>query len=255
MPIVVTALSITPVKGTRVQYVDRIELDRSGARGNRRFYVIDEHDRMVNGKQLGGLIELVATASEKEGTLTLAFPDGRVVSAHVRGGPRIRTTFFSSPAEARLVDAPFGEALSEHLGTPLRLVEADGAVDRGPEGAISLISRASLAKLAEVADERSIDARRFRMLIEVEGVTAHAEDQWVGQPARIGDAVVRFGGHVGRCLITSRHPENGTVDLPTLDLLRDYRGELPTTEPLPFGIYGEVLEPGAVHVGDQVVLG
>ena len=57
------------------------------------------------------------------------------------------------------------------------------------------------------------------------------------------------------CVDTSRHPENGTVDLPTLDLLRDYRGELPTTEPLPFGIYGEVLEPGAVHVGDQVVLG
>ena len=59
-------------------------------------------------------------------------------------------------------------------------------------------------------------------------------------------------GHVGRCLITTRHPESGVVDLPTLDLLRSYRGGLDTTEPLAFGIYGEVLEGGRVAVGDEV---
>ena len=61
-------------------------------------------------------------------------------------------------------------------------------------------------------------------------------------------------GHVGRCLVTSRDPETGEVDLPTLDLLRDYRGELNSTEPLPFGIYGEVLQGGAVRLGDPVEL-
>lgn len=39
-----------------------------------------------------------------------------------------------------------------------------------------------------------------------------------------------------------------------LDLLRSYRGDLDTTEPLAFGVYGEVLEGGTVAVGDAVRL-
>jgi uncharacterized protein YcbX len=58
---------------------------------------------------------------------------------------------------------------------------------------------------------------------------------------------------VGRCLITSRDPESGRIDLPTLDILRTYRRDLDATEPLPFGIYGSVLEPGTVRVGDAVL--
>ena len=69
---------------------------------------------------------------------------------------------------------------------------------------------------------------------------------------RIGEATIGFGGHVGRCLITSRDPDTGKVDLPALDMLGDYRTGLDTTEPLPFGIYGQVLEPGTIRVGDAV---
>ncbi len=92
------------------------------------------------------------------------------------------------------------------------------------------------------------------MLIEIDGVPAHDEDGWVGQRARVGGASVRWIGHVGRCLTTSRDPDTGTIDLPTLDMLGGYRGQSKTTEPLPFGIYGEVIEPGDIRVGDPVVL-
>ncbi|MBV8997803.1 MAG: MOSC domain-containing protein, partial [Solirubrobacterales bacterium] len=163
--------------------------------------------------------------------------------------------FFSATAQGRLVEGPWSEALSQVGGRPLRLVEANGAgggVDRGPDGSVSLISRASLARLAEVAGEESIDVRRFRMLIEIEGVDAHAEDRWVGRSVRVGEAVVSFSGHVGRCLITSRDPDTGKVDLPTLDMLDSYRSGLGTTEPLPFGVWGRVVEPGVVQVGDEV---
>jgi uncharacterized protein YcbX len=61
------------------------------------------------------------------------------------------------------------------------------------------------------------------MLIEVDGLDPHAEDAWVGAVVRIGAAAVRFHGHVGRCLVTSRDPENGEIDLPALDLLRGYQ--------------------------------
>lgn len=252
----VTGLAITPVKATRLRQVDRVTLTPQGVRENRRFYVIDDRDRMVNSKMLAVLQTVIADYSDPDRTLRLSLPDGRVVEGEVSVGETITTTFFSQVDQGRLVHGPWSEALSEVSGRSLRLVEADGrgtAVDRGTDGAVSLISRASLARLAEVGGVESVDPRRFRMLVEIDGVEAHAEDGWVDRGAfRIGEAAVAFGGHVGRCMITTRDPDTGKVDLPTLDILGSYRTALGTTEPLPFGIWGRVLRPGSVTVGDEV---
>lgn len=251
----VVGLTFTPVKGTRLCPVDRLEIGPAGPLGDRRFYVIDERDRMVNGKTLGPLSAVVAAVTE--GTLSLTFPDGRVVSDEVRSGEPVVSRFYSRPREDRLVEGPWADALSEHVGKPLRLVQTTNgasAIDRGGHGGVSVISRDSLARLATEANVSGIDVRRFRMTVEIDGVSAHAEDGWVGRRARIGSALVRFHGHVGRCLITSRDPDSGVIDLPTLEVLAAYRGNTDTTEPLAFGIYGEVLEPGAVAIGDPVAL-
>lgn len=254
MPIV-TGLAVTPVKATRLRNVDRIELGPEGVRENRRFYLIDGRDRMINGKRLGELQRVLADYSDADRRLRLELPDGRIVEDEIRRGERVANRFFSQTAHGHLVDGPWSDALSECFGQPLRLVEVDGAgsgVDRGVGGTVSLISRASLARLARAGGEADVDSRRFRMLIEIDGVDAHAEDGWVGRSVRIGGATIAFRGHVGRCLVTSRDPDTGRVDLGTLTMLGEYRSGLDRTEPLPFGIYGRVLEPGAVRVGDAV---
>ncbi len=249
---IVSGLATTAVKGTRVRAIDQLVLEAGGARGDRRFYVIDDRDRMLNGKQLGDLQAVIAEFAPDSEALELRFPGGEVVGATVELGPSVTARFFSRPREDRLVLGPWAGALSEFIGQPLRLMATGSAVDRGKRGAVSLISRASLARLAEAGGERDLDGRRFRMLIEADGIAAHVEDGWVGERVRIGEAVVRWHGHVGRCLVTSRDPETGTVDLPTLDILASYRREEPATEPLPFGIYGEVLTAGRVCVGDAI---
>jgi uncharacterized protein len=251
----VTSLAITPVKATRLHVVERVVLTPTGVRENRRFFLIDEGDRMINSKIEGKLQTVVADYSDAERRLKLTFPDGRTVEDDVRVGEAVTTRFFSEPKSARLVEGPWAAAISEHVGRTLRLVEGGegGGTDRGVEGAVSLISRASLARLAEVGGLESVDPRRFRMMVEIEGVDAHAEDGWVGNGSvRIGEAVVAFAGHVGRCLITTRDPDTGVVDVPTLDILGSYRAALGTTEPLPFGIWGQVVRPGAIAVGDEV---
>lgn len=253
----VTGLAITPVKGTRLHRVDSIELERSGVRLNRRFFLIDQRDRMVNGKRLGDLGGVVAEYSEPERRLSLELPGGQTVQGEVRLGAQLSARLHSRTAKARVVEGPWASALSELVGEPLRLLEAGeaGAVDRGARGAVTVISNASLRRLAAEGGYEDVDERRFRMLIEVDGIEAHAEDRWVGQAARIGErARVRFEGHVGRCLVTCRDPLTGVVDLPTLEILAGYRRGLDTTEPLAFGVYGRVLEPGRVRVGDALRL-
>jgi uncharacterized protein YcbX len=250
----VTGLAVTPIKGARLHTVDVLDLQRSGARGNRSFYLIDERGRMVNGKQVGQLQAVVAELRDEGATLQLTLPDGQEVSAPVTIGEEVATRFFSRPRTDRLVEGPFSAALSQALERPLRLVHTASAVDRGRQGAASLISRASLQRIAEVGGIADVDRRRFRMLIEVDGLDPHAEDEWVGCRTWVGESVIRWHGNVGRCLVTSRDPESGDVDLPTLDILGEYRREIESTEPLPFGIYGEVLHGGTVRVGDPVEL-
>ena len=89
-----------------------------------------------------------------------------------------------------------------------------------------------------------MDGRRFRMTIGVDGVAPHAEDGWLGRRVRVGDAVLAVRGNVGRCAVTTLDPEHGVRDLDTLGTIAQYRGEVPTSEPLPFGVWCEVVEPG-----------
>jgi uncharacterized protein YcbX len=253
----VAALATTPIKGLRVSARRQVMLERAGIRGDRCFYLIDERGRMINGKHLGALNTVVAELDDGGSELALSFPGGAVLAGAVERGRDVQTTFFSRTRPAREMLGPFSAALSEHAGQPLRLVApADGssAIDRGDEGAVSLISRASLASLAEAAGSRILDARRFRMSIEVTGASAHEEDAWIGRELMLGAARVLWRGHVGRCIVTSRNPDSGAVDLPTLDILRVYRDGARTTEPLAFGIHGSVVREGLVRVGDRAQL-
>ncbi|MEA2297196.1 MAG: uncharacterized protein QOF77_132 [Solirubrobacteraceae bacterium] len=254
----VAGLAATPVKGLRLLARQELTLASGGVVDDRRFYLIDEAGRMVNGKQLGALSAVIPDYDAAAGTLALAFPGRPTVTGHVELGPVLATRFHSRPAEARLVLGPWSAAVSEHAGRELRLVTGHGrrpGVDRGRAGAVTLVSRASLDRLAEDTDgARQVDVRRFRMTIELDGPDAHAEDGWVGRRLRVGEALVAVRGHVGRCLVTTRDPDTGEVDLPVLDLLRGYRSGLATTEPLAFGVYAEVIEPGKVRVADPVAL-
>jgi uncharacterized protein YcbX len=63
--------------------------------------------------------------------------------------------------------------------------------------------------------------------------------------------VVRVGGPVDRCAMTTRDPDTGERDLDTLRLIKTYRG-LSERGTIDFGVYAEIVEPGEVRVGDTV---
>lgn len=252
----VTGLATAPVKGLRLQPRDAVALDTIGATDDRRFFLIDHADRMVNARQIRRLSAVVARYDPARRRLALTFPDGTRVEGEIELAEPLTPRFFSRRIPASLVHGPWAAALTRYTRREVRLVmvaDDTPGTDRGRRGAVSLMSGASVAHL-EGRVGHAVDPRRFRMLIEVDGVHAHAEDAWVGRRLRIGQATVRFHGHVGRCIVTGLDPDTGRGDMPTLELLRHYRSGLATTEKLPFGIFGEVLIPGVLRRGDDVRL-
>jgi hypothetical protein len=246
-------LSFTPVKATRLHLVDEVELLETGLRGDRRFYLVSETGRLVNDKEHGPLQLVESQYDELGDELSLRLPDGEEIAGAVRRGEAIETSFHRRPRTARLVEGPWAEALSDYAGRPLRVVEGERpAPDRGRSGAATLLGTSSLARLAEELGVESVDPRRFRMNIGVEGLDAHAEEAWRGRRVRVGEAVVIPQGNVGRCAVTTQNPGTGVPDLDTLKALAAYRSDVETTEPLPFGAHAAVVQPGRIRLGDDV---
>jgi uncharacterized protein YcbX len=253
VPATVTRISVTPVKGLALHHPDAVELTRSGVPGDRTFFLVDAAGHMVSATRLGALVSARAEHDADAGTLALELPDGRVVRETIDLDDPERVGFFGLTLDAAPVRGPFSAALSELAGRPVRLMLRPASrpgVDRGVSGAVTLISRGSLRRLAEEAEVDTVDARRFRMTFEFDGVDPHAEDDWVGREVDIGAARLRVTGHVGRCVLTQRNPETGVQDLRTLDVLAAYRGNVEATEPLPIGVAAEVVRPGRVATGD-----
>jgi uncharacterized protein len=152
----------------------------------------------------------------------------------------------------RVAGGGWEEAVSEFIGRPLELLWADdNGVDRlTAEGTVSIISTASLERLREeMGVDRAVDGRRFRMLFEIDGVGPNEEDTWIGRHVQVGDAEFVVTGDIGGCVVTSRDPDTGVTDMPTLAALAAYRRE-GHSEPLPLGVKGTVYTPGRMRVGD-----
>jgi uncharacterized protein YcbX len=245
------------VKGLGLVHPEEVVVEASGVRENRRFHIVDAEGHRFNQLRNGALVQIRPEYDADRERLRLHFPDGSVADGEVSLGTEVTTDFYGRPVAGNYVAGPWSEALSAWAGRPLRLIQsAPGlAVDRG-RGHVSLISTASLVELGREGEQQSpVDGRRFRMLFELEGCEPHEEDEWVKQHLRIGEAVVRIRGDVGRCAITTQNPETGEPDFDTLRTIATYRGFTENEagkRHLPFGVYGEVAEPGRVTIGDAV---
>lgn len=249
----VSWLSIAPVKGLALVHPAEVKLERTGVAENRRFYLVDGDGRQFGLLRDGLLVRIRPTYDPEADRLVLRFPDGSTVDGEVVVGEPVTTRFGRTRAvTGRLVEGPWSEAISAHAGRTLRLVKTDepgGGVDRGG-GQVSLVSDASVEEIGRQGGRDDVDARRFRMLVGVEGCAPHEEDEWVGRHLRVGEAVVVLRGHVARCAITTQNPETGIPDFDTLRTIKAYRGL--RDGGLDFGVYGEVVEPGWARVGDPV---
>ena len=146
---------------------------------------------------------------------------------------------------------PEARRLREPDALPLSL-EGDGLHARfqdRPRGFVTLHGRGSLLALGEALDEPSIDERRFRSNIAVDGLAPWSELEWAGKRIRVGEVEFAFDHLVIRCLATHANPETGERDAEVMTTLtRTFGQEQPT--------FGILMLPsnggGTIRVGDAV---
>jgi uncharacterized protein YcbX len=247
----VSRLDVAPVKGLALNHPDEVELTPTGVPENRRFFVVEENGKLVNGTK-DSPFYLVRAQTDPEGTrLSLTFPGERVIDEAVELGDPVVTAFWDRPVQGRPVIGPWADALSDLVGRHVRIVRAEEPGGGKDDSAVSILTDASLEKLAKESGEKSVDGRRFRMLVHVAGTQPHEEDGWIGREVAIGDALVRVTKNDARCRMTTRNPETGVKDFDTLKEIKAYRG-LREGKSIDFGVYADVVTPGRIRVGDPV---
>ncbi len=245
--------SIAPVRSLGLEHPDEIDLTEVGVIEDRRFYLTDDANRLVDRLVVGELVRIAAHTDPGATRLRLTFPDGLVLDDEVRLGDPVETPIYGRTGVGHLVEGPWAEALSDFAGRTIRLIRCDRPAGTRAGHPASLVSDGSLAELARHVGADRVDARRFRMLIDLEGAAPHEEDTWIGRRIAIGEAVLAVTKPDARCAITTQDPDTGIRDLDTLRALIGYRG-LRDGKHADFGVLADVARPGRVRLGDDVVV-
>jgi uncharacterized protein YcbX len=246
-------ISVTPVKGTALQHPDAVHLTPLGIPGNRRFHLVDSRGRLFSGGDHGPLVQVQAVFDPDAETLRVAFPGGRAITAEAaRLGAAHTTDFYGRPVPGRFVEGPLAEAFSTYVGRAVRLVRDDVEGDGPDDHRLTVMSTASVRDLGSRSGRPDLDARRFRMNLELDGCEPFEEDGWEGRMVRAGGAVLRILGQVPRCVVTTQDPATGHKDFDTLKRIAEFRPLIREPRGIPFGVYAEVEQPGPIAVGDVV---
>jgi uncharacterized protein YcbX len=247
----VARLSIAPVRSLGLEHPESVEVGPTGVLEDRRFFLADESNRLVDRLVVGSLVQIAAHTDRDATVLRLTFPDGKVIEDEVALADPIETPIHGRTGVGHLVVGPWAKALSAFCGREIQLVRCDRPGGTRVANAVSIVGDGSLGVLARQAGVDAVDARRFRMLMELEGADPHEEDTWIGGRVAVGDAELRITKPDARCAITTQDPDSGRRDLDTLRTIIAYRG-LREGKHADFGVLGEVTVPGTIRLGDEV---
>ena len=145
------------------------------------------------------------------------------------------------------IETFFAEFCADELRGPAKVLHSAGhSFSDVARKVISIINLASVAALEEAAGA-PVHPLRFRGNLQVAGWPAWQEFDLLNAEIAIGpSARLKVVKRIVRCAATEVDPDTGIRDLPVRRTLRDYFGHVDC------GVYAEVIEGGAIAVGDAV---
>ena len=251
----VTHLRTTPIKGFTMQESPALSLTDTGVVGDRAFFMVDDAGKLVSATRTAAFLPYWARFDPDRHLLTIGRGVDVLLSEEVTDGEPVRAHFFADRyATGHVVTGPWSRVLSQIAGRPVRLVRAADPLGGYDLHRVSLASEASVRALDDGADGAPLDGRRFRMTVMIRGVPPFTEDTWQDGLVQVGESVVRVEVPVRRCAAVQKHPDGLESRDDPLRRIQEVRG--PTTSRhgrgLHLGVYGEVVRPGLVRVGDAV---
>ena len=266
-----------PVKSMLGTPVVSVQLVPLGIAGDRTWATRDLRRGGIRGaKQIGALMELAATYPDDDDTRAplIRLPGGAMVVAgapgtdervsdaighpvrleplaptddleHYRRGPSDHADQLDAMRAVFALEAD--EPLPDFSAFPPDIVEFESPpgtyYDAWP---LLVLTTSSLRELQRLAPASVIDVRRFRpsILLADDG-DGFVEQGWSGRQARLGGAVIELGAPCPRCIMVTRAfaglPEDRSI---MRTLVCENRQSL--------GVYGTIVEPGEVKVGDRL---
>ena len=155
-----------------------------------------------------------------------------------------------SGAEVEIGSGELQREISERCGAEVELMKLrNGIFDDAP---VSVISGATIAGIGR-AHGMDPDRRRFRanILLETQNAEPFCEDAWVGGMLVFGEGdatpAVRVTKRDVRCVMINLDPDTAKQDGRVLRTVVELNANNA-------GVYGTVVRPGTIHVGQPVSL-
>lgn len=249
----VTRIGFTPLKGTRHATHDTVELTLEGPVGDRVFCLVDPaRERVLRTVENPTLVQ--ATSHWADGVLAVRLGGAdlgvELVGRPAPTGRALEVDYWGRRAVVEVVDGPWAEAFSRHLGYDVVLARSSRPGEVVYGASVTLVTTGSLSRLGERVGHDVEDAR-FRATFLVDAEEPHVEDSWIGRRLRVGDATLQVRATVPRCAVVDVGPATGLRDVPVLKSIAGYRrGE----HEVHFGVDAEVVVPGTVRTGDSAEL-
>lgn len=211
-----------PVKSMAGERLDSCPIALTGLEADRRWALVD-------GK------------ANRAGKLFTATEDKQLMTYHARlRGDEVEVV--TPEGDARHLDDALVAAVAHASGRPLTMRDNAGAnFDDSPVLVVNLASVAAFG----LAAGTTVDHRRFRANLYVEGFEPDEEARWIGRRLRVGAAELEVVKRCERCVVITHDPDT-TVTSPAL--LR----VLTQTSEANMGVYCRVVRAGVVAVGDVI---
>ena len=226
----VAKLFVYPVKSMQGEARKSIEVDERGCVGDRLFAVRDADGKLGSGKttrrfrRIDGLIDCQAFGRGQG--VTVRFPNG---------------------AELDDEDPSMDDRLSATFGQDV-VLSREHEVSHFDAGAVHIVCQSEIDALASLVPEAECVERRFRPNIVVSREDQAPLAAWVGKTIELGrEVVLRVDANTERCRMVS-------MEQPDLCSAPEILRTLVEQHDVAFGVYAEVLQGGAVAVGDVMVL-
>lgn len=268
----VAALFVHPIKSAAPIPVDFLDFDDRGARGDRRWVLVDANDTAITQRDRHrlALVRASFVSDDRNGALHVEAPgmdptvldtDDDAQSRRIRIWDDVTTGDDAGDDAAAWMSEAIGAScrvmrlardarrpLKEKYVGPLSNEGRDVAFpDGSPLLILGLASIEALNARLAAHDEAPMLVNRFRPNVLLDGTTAHEEDSWA--LVQIGAMPVGVGQACPRCVMTTLDQESTRQGVQPLRELATYRRQ---GSEVVFGMNATHAHPGSIHVGDDV---